>query len=106
MLTKHGENHQAKRFKHQAFRPSSPCDAAEAKWTFYDQAGKCLSAASFGPLVKRLRSAGNPQGMELGRLFLLTLLPRRKRVRRRAGTQPCALVVCVAELKILQQTNL
>ncbi len=44
--------------------------------------------ASFCPPAKRLRSGGYPKGKEPGRLFLLTLFWRKKRVRRRAGTQP------------------
>ena len=80
-------------------KDSLPCDAAEGKWTFCDQAGKCLSAASFCPPVKRLRSAGDPQGKELGRLFLPTLFWRVKRVGRRAGAQPCGLDLCIAARK-------
>ena len=65
-----------------------PCDAAGMELKICDQGGKCLSAASFCRPAKIQRNGGDPQGKEVGRPFLLTLLWRDKRVRRRAGTQP------------------
>jgi len=47
----------------------SPVTPPERSGRFAKEGDKCLSAASFCHLAKRLRSEGNPKGKELGRLF-------------------------------------
>ncbi len=71
-----------------------PVTPPERSGRFAKKAENCLSGSEFFPPVKRLRSGGYPQGKELGRVFLLTLLSRYKRVRRRAGAQPRGLEHC------------
>ena len=70
--------------------PSPPCDAAEVERAFGDKDGQLFERSEFLPVrqmpaQRRVPAKGGPGA---GRLFLLTLFWRKKRVRRRAGTQP------------------